>query len=166
MIVTTDAENAVAGLVDLLTLREVGTAHISIAEAPETDMALGSSQAQVFVGRSERQPHGPQLEAEDVLGRAARERVLERGTDEHLVLGCPAVAPVGAELVAGRVDPPRSRGGVRLVRDGQPTGCRRARRDAPSRTVDHAVEPIGQKPRNGSTGNFSLKPSVPANWVP
>ncbi len=58
MIVTTDAENAVAGLVDLLTLREVGEARISIVDAPEADMALGGSTAQVFVGRSEKQPHG------------------------------------------------------------------------------------------------------------
>ncbi len=58
MIVTTDAENAVAGLVDLLTLREVGTAQITVEDAPEADMALGGSTAQVFVGRSEKQPHG------------------------------------------------------------------------------------------------------------
>lgn len=58
MLVTTDAENAVAGLIDLLTLREVGEARITVEDAPETDTGLGGSTAQVFIGRSEKMPHG------------------------------------------------------------------------------------------------------------
>jgi acyl-CoA thioesterase-2 len=85
MIVTTDAENAVAELVDLLTLREVGTAHISIAEAPETDMALGNSEAQVFVGRSERQPHGRVFG-----GQVLAQGVMAAGLTLDLPVGAPA----------------------------------------------------------------------------
>jgi acyl-CoA thioesterase-2 len=85
MIVTTDAENAVAGLVDLLTLREVGTAHISIQEAPETDMALGNSEAQVFVGRSEKQPHGRVFG-----GQVLAQGVMAAGLTLDLAEGAPA----------------------------------------------------------------------------
>jgi len=58
VLVTTDAELAVEGLVRLLTLREVGTAHIAVSDAPETDTEMGDSEAQVFIGASEKQPHG------------------------------------------------------------------------------------------------------------
>ena len=48
-----------ADLLDVLDLDELGTAHISVEGLPgdaETD--LGESRAQVFVGRSQPQPHG------------------------------------------------------------------------------------------------------------
>ena len=84
MLVTTDAERAVEGLVRLLTLRAVGTAHIAVSDAPETDTEMGDSEAQVFIGASEKQPHG-RVFGGQVLGQAlmAASRTVEPDRAVH-----------------------------------------------------------------------------------
>lgn len=84
-IVTVEAENAVARLVDLLTLREVGEARITVEDAPEAETALGGSTAQVFIGRSEKMPHGRVFG-----GQVLAQGVIAAGSTLDLEVGAPA----------------------------------------------------------------------------
>ena len=58
-------------LLGLLDLREIGTAQIRIADAPEAAIALGDSSAQVFIGQSQKMAHnrvfGGQVLAQGVM---------------------------------------------------------------------------------------------------
>ncbi|GEM_PF-11610 len=66
-----DEDAALRMLLDLLDLREVGTAQIRIADAPDADIALGDSSAQVFIGQSQKMAHnrvfGGQVLAQGVI---------------------------------------------------------------------------------------------------
>jgi acyl-CoA thioesterase-2 len=64
-------EAALRMLLGLLDLREVGTAQIRVDDAPGTEIALGDSSAQVFVGQSQKMAHnrvfGGQVLAQGVM---------------------------------------------------------------------------------------------------
>ncbi len=66
-----DDAAALQVLLDLLDLREVGTAQIRIADAPEADVLLADSSAQVFIGQSQKMAHnrvfGGQVLAQGVM---------------------------------------------------------------------------------------------------